>query len=260
MSKSSSKQILVIVVTAGLIVPLVAASVFFSLRSRQPIELMSRKSQTRIPSDRDRMNTVGGISRPATDVRRPSNTAEATHRRKWGTDDGTKKSLVEIPMIKPDANKSVASAYEALMKRTNPERISPVFLPAEFNAEEYRKDPQAYLDIHEPGRVFRPAQPGPGVPVLAPLSEQYHRMITGETVTLSVKTEPNMPATFTSFDIGTFDNGLATISVAADKEGVAKATLHATPGKTGEVNILAASPVATEKVEFRVYITPKREN
>ncbi len=85
-------------------------------------------------------------------------------------------------------------------------------------------------------------------------SKRNHVLRAGESVRLRVKTEPGMPATFTSFDLGTFDNGLSSITVAADELGIAQASFHASPGKKGEINILAASPAATERVKFNVYV------
>ena len=44
------------------------------------------------------------------------------------------------------------------------------------------------------------------------------------------------------------------ISVAANADGVAETPLFASPGTVGEVNVLAASPVAAEHVKFAVFI------
>ncbi|WP_436717709.1 hypothetical protein U8335_13590 [Roseiconus lacunae] len=68
-----------------------------------------------------------------------------------------------------------------------------------------------------------------------------------------------MPATFTSFDLGTFGNGLSTISVEANEEGVASANFVASGGVGTLVNLLAASPVAAERVEFRVRVLASEE-
>ncbi|WP_246146324.1 hypothetical protein [Rubripirellula lacrimiformis] len=76
----------------------------------------------------------------------------------------------------------------------------------------------------------------------------------GESVRLQLKTQAAMPATFTSFDNGVFSNGLTSITVKADKDGVATANFRASSGTAGEINIIAASPVATERVVYRVNV------
>ena len=56
--------------------------------------------------------------------------------------------------------------------------------------------------------------------------------------------------TFHAFDFGIFANRLGTISVRADDEGLATAVLYtsAEGGMSGRV--LAASPLATGRIEF----------
>ena len=80
------------------------------------------------------------------------------------------------------------------------------------------------------------------------------QLVQGESIRLQVKTEPGMPATFTSFDLGAFDNSLSSITVKANEDGVATAAFHATTGTLGEVNLVAASPVASERVNFRLFV------
>ena len=119
-----------------------------------------------------------------------------------------------------------------------------------------RSDREAYLAIHEPSRVWQSAEPGPGVSVLTPQGSTRLILQQGESVRLQVKTTPEMPATFTSFDLGAFDNGLSSITVAADKQGLATATFHGAPGKVNEVNVLAASPVASDRIHFELFVKP----
>ena len=139
-------------------------------------------------------------------------------------------------------------------------RLNPVMAPDEFDLAAYKRDPAAYLEIHEPARVWQTAQPGDGVPVLKPVTAQRHRLKHGESVRLQVKTAPEMPVTFTSFDLGLFANGLTSISVSADAKGVAEAEFYGSSGTMGEVNVLAGSPAAAEHVRFVVFVQPPRPN
>ncbi len=245
MKRLVERRELLVAVTAC--TALVAVSAYFIFRSKQK-EVPSRQMPVKI--DRDALVEVGGVRRPMSDITR-SPGIESDRR-----NPDIVKLFGEVPSQAKDANPAVQSAYEAIQDGKNPERISPVFLPADFVLAQYEEDPEAYLNRHEPGRVFQSAQPGEGVPVLELVGEQQHMINQGESVRLSVKTLPNMPVTFASFDIGTFDNGLASVTVAADDAGVAKASFTGSRGKVGEVNILAASPVATERIHFNVFVIP----
>ena len=98
---------------------------------------------------------IGGVRRKATDVRpveRPT-----SDRRRPRLDTG------ETEQVAFDTNANTNSIREALQGKQFAERLSVKILPKPFDLEEYRRDPQAYLDAVEPGRVFQAAQPGPGV-------------------------------------------------------------------------------------------------
>ena len=62
--------------------------------------------------------------------------------------------------------------------------------------------------------------------------------------------------TFTSADLGRFENQLTSITVAADASGVAKVKFTASPGTINTVRILSGSPLATGQVEFVVQVEP----
>lgn len=86
----------------------------------------------------------------------------------------------------------------------------------------------------------------------------FVEVLQGEPVPLKVRTIPNAPVTFTSFDLGSFSNRLTSITVAADKDGVATAQFTGTPGTYNDVNILAASPMTSGQVKFVItVIVPK---
>ena len=148
-----------------------------------------------------------------------------------------------------------ASVVEALHQGKHPERLSPVFAPTPFDAHAFAQNPQAYLSIIEPGRVFITAQPGPGIPVLTAESPLEQRVVQGEAIELVVRTAASAPVSFTSLDLGIFvENTLAAISVQADAQGIARVHLRAAPGTVGEVSTLAGSPLAAGQVRFLMVV------
>ena len=180
------------------------------------------------------------------------------------------------PAVAPDANPNVKSVVEAIQTKSHPERLSALIAPAKFDKAAYEADPAAYLAVSEPGRVYQTAQPGRGVPVLRPASSQFVAMTQGETIELAVKGVPAVgnnagndasgatsgggasggPVTFTSADLGRFENELTSITVAADARGIAKVHFTAPPGTINTVRILRGSPLATGQVEFVVQVEP----
>src|SRR5690606_10279160 len=75
-------------------------------------------------------------------------------------------------------------------------------------------------------------------------------------VSLRVRAVPGAPVTFTSLDMGAFQNRLASITVRADGEGVAVARFTGTPGTLGLTNVLAASPLTSGQQHFTVSVLP----
>ena len=96
-------------------------------------------------------------------------------------------------------------------------------------------------------------QPAENVPALTVLGDGYYRVKQGETVKLTAKGAPLAPVTFTSTDLGAFDESkLSSVTVRADDKGVAMVTFVATPGTLNDVNILAGSPLASGQARFKV--------
>lgn len=136
------------------------------------------------------------------------------------------------------------------------ERLSVNGRPTPWRAAEYVRDPLGYLSVVEPCRIWQSADPESADALatpdghtavlvnLAPLASQN----------LCVQTWPGYPATLTSYDRGTFQNGLTSITVQADAQGVATAVFTATAGTTDTVRIHAASPVTAGQVQFRIHI------
>lgn len=157
-----------------------------------------------------------------------------------------------VQPVKADANAQAASVSEALKTGKYPERLSMMVSPKPFSAEAYAKDPAGYVNIIEPGRCFQTAQPGESVPQLVPAGATAANVKPNESVRLAVQTKPGYPASFTSTDLGSFENQLNAITVVADGDGVASVAFTASPGVSHIVHIIAGSPVASGQVNFQV--------
>ncbi len=189
---------------------------------------------------------VGGVRRKATDVKRVKRAKSESPR-----------PMLDTGRTEPvafNANANTKSIQEALETKQYPERLSSKIHPKPFDTEQYRRDPQAYLNVVEPGRVWQSAQPGPGVEVLKQLSPRFTRIQQTESTKLRVQAVANAPVTFTSFDLGKFQNQLTSVTVAANDEGIAEAEFFGRKGTYNNVNILAASPMTTGQVKFGVFI------
>lgn len=159
-----------------------------------------------------------------------------------------------VAPVPVDANPSVALVAEALRTHEHPERLSALIAPKPFNREAYLNDPNGYATLVEPGRALQSATPGPGVPKLAAVGPTVFSTTQDGELILRVRTQPGMPTTFTSFDLGRFRNQLASQTVIADAQGVAAVAWTAGPGTIDAVRILAGSPVASGQVTFDVQV------
>jgi hypothetical protein len=135
-----------------------------------------------------------------------------------------------------------------------PERLSVAHLPAAFDLNAYQKDPAAYLNIIEPARVFQSAQPDASAVVILRISEKCPVIKQGLSTILIVKALPEMPVSFTSFDLGRFENDLTSITVKANKEGIAQTVFTGSAGTIAKVNILASCPLTSGQVKFVVEV------
>ncbi|REK26792.1 MAG: hypothetical protein DWQ42_08285 [Planctomycetota bacterium] len=159
------------------------------------------------------------------------------------------------PTVPVDANEQVKTVVEAALAGEKPWMRSALTPPPPFDRESYERDPDAYLNTPAPGRVFQPAQPGKGVRRLSALSRTFVTVAQNKSVNLRVQAVPGAPVTFTSFDVGRFENLLTTITVRADEQGVAQTQFFGAPGTINDVNILAASPLTSGQVRFVVNVT-----
>jgi len=193
---------------------------------------------------------IGGVQRPVTDVRAKNEPAASTK------SEFPEFPYGETPFVAEDANRYVKAVAEAMKTGDHPERLSSLVAATPFDAEAYANDPDSYLGVVEPGRVFAPAQPGPGVPRINHVRSGTIRMEQGSIVPLQVKVPAKTPVTFSSFDLGRFEETLLTsATVAANDDGIATVRFLATPGTIGDVDILAASPATSGQLRFRVYVS-----
>jgi hypothetical protein len=193
---------------------------------------------------------VGGVKRPKRDVafdavsKAPEPSTKSPFRHP-----GT------APAVPKEANADVSGLYAELDKeKPNKAAVSSLFAPEPFDQKKYEADKQAWLTQIRPGRAFDPAQPSPEVKPIASASKTFQQVVQGEKVLLSVKAEPGSPVTFYTPQVGEFSNRLTSQSVEASPEGIATATFTATAGTQGLVDILAASPVNSGQLKYRVRV------
>lgn len=155
-------------------------------------------------------------------------------------------------------NPQVQSVYEGL-KKNLPERLtSRISKP--FDYEGFKKNPKKILNIIEPGLVFRPHQPGKGIPRIKRAGHAYQGVRQGESVKLRVKINNGKAGQFVVFnsdDLGKFSNGLPTMNILTDSDGMAEVDFYGTEGTIGMVRILVASPHASGRVKLLVEVLRK---
>jgi hypothetical protein len=188
---------------------------------------------------------VGGVRRKRSDIE------PAANHLKPADDEESYGSVTPVPA---NLNPQVASAAEVFRNNQHPERVSILLTPQAFDAKAFEEAPQKYLDVVEPGRVFQTAQPGPGVSPLSAAGPTFQYVRQGGVVELRAKAPPKAPVTFTTLDLGEFENRLTSYTAVADESGVAEAKFFATPGAIEDVHILAGSPLASGQVQYIVNI------
>lgn len=159
--------------------------------------------------------------------------------------------------VAADATPQTRSVAEALRTKDHPERLTPLIPPRPFDREQYLRDPKAYCDTIEPGRVFQAADPDTATARIEAVSPTLLHVKQGDEVELVVRAEPGMPVSLSSFDLGRFrESQLTSITVQADQDGVARVHFQGTPGTINEVNILASCPTTSGQIRFNVYVQP----
>jgi hypothetical protein len=172
--------------------------------------------------------------------------------------DAVKSELSRSHSVAADLNANTRSVAEARKSGKNPERLSAMFMPEAFDKAKFEANPQAYLDVVEPARVYQTAEPGMKVVQLQAKDYYVVPMVAGGSVDLVVVGTPKAPVTFTAFDGGVFQNQLNSVTVRSDEKGEARATFMATRGTIENVRVVAGSPLASDQVHFDVKVSLAR--
>lgn len=164
----------------------------------------------------------------------------------------------KIQAVRADANPQVAALYKAFAAGDY-EQTSSFFAPKVKFDPAILKDKtklKKYVSTPVLGRIWEIKKPSAKEKVksIRRLSDQMTRLKRGESATLKVLAAPGAPVTFTSFDASNFSNGIGTVTVVADKRGIARADFSAASGTYGSVRILAGSPLCSEQVAFTVEV------
>ena len=206
-----------------------------------------------LPTGASQAAPVAGRA-PAAPAAPAANPTAATPRHPAETPAATPADPVgAVQPVPATANAQVALVASSLQTHDHPERLSalvqpPVFAPGSSAAD--------YAAEIAPGRAFQSAQPGPNVPVISPVGPTQMTMDQDGKIYLRARSQPGAPTTFTSFDLGKFQNDLATQTVVADQNGVASVAFRAGPGTIDAVHVLAGSPQASGQVTFTITVQP----
>ncbi len=242
------------------------ALVAFAIHARRNKVELPHADGAAVPRNGPRMVNVGGVERRQRDPRAVAAMAPQQEQIEQfiakvnARNNDPNKEPIEPPNkpLRKGMSANIDSVIEAYQSGENPERISPMFVPKPFDLASYQRNPQAYVDVLEPGRAWQSLPPGPDVKSIG-TNQEVHKMKPKESVRLRARAVPKAPVTFTSTDLGAFENDLASITVIAGEDGWASAVLTATPGTEGDVNVSAASPMTSGRLVFRVRVSEPTE-
>ena len=238
-------------VAIGVVVTGLAALILIQRAQRTSRDRPSQTSSAEKPVRDQRVYPdsyvqIGGVYRPKKDIqKRPMNSSLTSTV-------GFK--LDRSKPVRGDENKNTRSVIESSKNAKTARRLSPLFKAARFDKKKFVENPSSYLDVIEAGRIWDVLEPAKDVPRIRRVGKYFHTLVRGESAVLSARTEPHMPVTFYSPRLGKFENQLSTITVQADKKGIAKATFRASGGTIADVDILAGSPVRSGHTRFLVKI------
>ena len=186
----------------------------------------------------------------------PSTSSTASSTASKSSDPAPYGVMPPVPVV---AQSPAALVAESLKTGTHPERLSALVEPPPFDRQRWLSGDAAfiatYLQESQPGRVFQPAQPGAAVPKLRFASAPGVVIAQGATCGLSVEAPVGAPVSFAVMDGGVFGNQLAAQTVRAGDDGRAMVLYTATAGVIEDVSILAASPLASGQLRFRIHVT-----
>jgi len=161
---------------------------------------------------------------------------------------GARQTTVSITVV----DDITASALMASTTGRYAERLSPLIVPPPFDAVAFAADPDRYVRVHEPARVWSIAAPGPGVPVISAVNGSGCMAAAGGQVTLSVRTAALAPVTYAVINGGTLGL-LAARTVLSNSNGIAQ-VVYTAPDVPGRYRILAASPLSSGQLCFEVSV------
>jgi hypothetical protein len=253
-----SKPAIFVLLAATSLVLVTAGYAYLKSRDREQVAEAASVPQNEVrpndaSSEQSPLPSIGGIRRPATDVQiRPLEQS------------GKPKQVLKIegpnPSLKGLENPDVEQVAKSLSKKGDSSLLSTQTIPRDFDASRFAAEGEIYsLEYAKTiatGRVFSSAQPDSDTIPIRSQGSRLFRLQQGESSKLIVQTLPFAPVTFTSFRLGQFENKLSTITVVADKDGVAQAVFTATTGSILEIPVLAASPVNSGQVRFVVSVKP----
>lgn len=153
-------------------------------------------------------------------------------------------------VIKAMANPEEKGRHVSALIKSNP------FDKSRFNSDKAYKE--EYLNSAEPGRVYQVDSKSEHR--LTRQTPYYQDVTQGESVNISVKAEPNMPVSITSFDLGKFGNHLTYQTVLADASGVATFEFFGMKGTFNDTKMLVSSPTSRGQLKFVVRTKIKTEN
>ena len=161
-----------------------------------------------------------------------------------------------------EESKQLQSVIEAVNEpKKYGSRLSPLIKSKKFDRNKFLNDStfrENYINSAEPGRVYQVNSKSKYK--IKRVSPYYQEVDQGDSVTISVQAEPNMPVSITSFDLGKFSNHLAFQTVLADSSGIATFKFFGMPGTFNDSNILASSPTSRGHVKFVVHTKIIKEN
>jgi hypothetical protein len=126
---------------------------------------------------------------------------------------------------------------------------------ATADVQAIQADKAAFVATVDPSRVYRPANAGPGVLVIAPVTSAV-RVPSGGSVAVGAVAVAGAAVTFAAQNGGEFPNQQGAITIVADKDGVASTIFTATKGTVAWVDIVAASPVTAGRARIAVQVLP----
>jgi hypothetical protein len=121
-----------------------------------------------------------------------------------------------------------------------------------FDSDAYAADPEGYLAQVQPNRIWQPAPRDGDAPMIVALSASYQRVQRDAPLEIEVRVPPQAPVTFHCDQAARFDNGVNTITVAADEQGLAQVKFRS--ASTTRHEIAATSPLAKGSLRFVVVV------